>query len=67
MNIVEFFDPQNTKHILAYKTLEETGHWPKGFVSDDMERPAQWQILLLHKLANCWVEYQLQKAKGDRW
>lgn len=67
MNITEFFDPHDPKHIKAYRHLEETGYWPKGFVPAETEMLANWQIALVAKMANCWVEYQLQIARGDRW
>ena len=31
MKINEFFNPENTEHLKAYRHLQDTGFWPEGF------------------------------------
>jgi hypothetical protein len=56
MTIYEFFDPYNMDHIEAYQHLGKTGHWPEGFLPENIEIAPLWQIRILEKLANAWID-----------
>lgn len=34
VKIVDWFNPFNVDHLRAYKILQDTGAWPKGFLPD---------------------------------
>jgi hypothetical protein len=59
MTIIEFFDPNDKKHLRAYKNVMETGAWPKGFLPKGIEIQPLWNTLLAYKMANCWVDYKI--------
>jgi hypothetical protein len=55
--IVDFFDPYNVSHLKAYRHLEKTGFWPKGFIPDEIIGLAMaWQVGLVAKLARAWLQ-----------
>lgn len=56
MKIDEFFDAYNAEHIRAYIHLQETGRWPEGFIPEGTEFFPTWQVSLLNKMADCWIE-----------
>ena len=60
--IDEWFDPHNIEHLRAYSELELTGRWPVGFIPSDVELRPAWHIILLSKMADCWLEEQLKKV-----
>lgn len=53
MTIVEFFDPEDTEHLKAYKHLEETGVWPEWFFEKlkGLEFSSAWYSSLAFKIA----------------
>ena len=55
MNIVDWFDVNNFEHILAYNYLIKTGHWPKGFLPDNIKFIPNWNILIMSNLANAYI------------
>jgi hypothetical protein len=58
ISIIDFFDPYNVEHLKAYRVLEKTGSWPKGFLPKDgegMEWPMVWQAGLTAKMAKAWL------------
>ena len=57
MNIVDYFNPYNVKHIDAYHVLQDTGAWPKNFVPSGTEFPPTWHVSLTAKLASAWLDY----------
>ena len=59
--ITDFFDPNDVEHVTAYRHLCTTGAWPKDFLPDDVTifTPV-WQTIIMHKLAQCWVEHVLE-------
>jgi hypothetical protein len=59
INIVDFFDPYNIKHIKAYKTMNETGVWPKGFIPNHIVFGQMWLPSLCMKMADAWIDHQL--------
>lgn len=60
-HFVKWFDPSNIEHLKAYKHLQDTGCWPEGFRPKDLEMPANWQFLLISKIA----EYFVRKTLRD--
>jgi hypothetical protein len=61
MKVEKFFDPRNIEHIKAYKTLSETGVWPKGFIPEETEFGPGWQAILAFKIANLYVEQKMNE------
>ena len=56
MNIVDFFDPEDKTHIEAYRSLEKHGFLPHWFFERDLEQGPNWQIELMNKMAQYWME-----------
>jgi len=65
MNIVDWFDPYDIKHMEAYKYLERNGYWPENFIPDSVELSSVWQIFLVGAMARCWLKHVEAKAKMD--
>lgn len=63
MNLIDFFDPNNIEHIIAYCYLRHRGSWTEDFWEKikDMEIPTGWSYLLTSKMADCWVSYKIQR------
>ena len=59
MDILEWFDIDNTNHLKAYLHLEETGMWPEDFVPDDITFSTSWHIVIMSKMADAYVRIQL--------
>jgi len=59
MNIVDLFDPKDLDHLRAYNHLKNHGTWPIGFIPEDTQFDAVWQILLLAKIANEYINEKL--------
>lgn len=55
MSIPVEFDPYNASHIKAYKTLCDTGCWPKGVTFAEVAETPQWPMVIMQKLALAWV------------
>ena len=61
MDLVEYFDPYNIDHIKAYKKLQDTGMWPKGFLPENIYIPAGWDYRIKYKIADAWIDYMERK------
>ena len=59
MTIIEFFNPLNIEHLKAYKSLENTGVWPKGFLPDDIEIPSGWSWHIQSKIVEQFLKEKL--------
>jgi hypothetical protein len=59
MKIEKFFNPRDMRHIIAYQELQNTGVWPKGFISEDLEFGPGWQALIAFKIADVYIEEKL--------
>ena len=57
MKIEDLFDAHNLNHLAAYRHLQNTGQWPKDFIPKETEFSSMWNILILSKLANAWLDY----------
>jgi len=64
MNIVDWFDCDNEEHLRAYVTLQNKGVWPHGFITSVIEFSDHWQVALMAKLANAYVDLMLSKDGG---
>lgn len=65
MNIVDFFDPNNLDHVLAYEHLRKTGIWPDNFIPTGTEFTPQWHVLITAKLADAYVDWKLELVKRE--
>lgn len=61
MRIEKFFDPRNIEHIKAYKELQDTGVWPKGFIPEGTEFGPGWQVLIAFGIANLYIEQKMSE------
>jgi len=59
MKIIEWFDPKNVDHLKAYRHLQDNGLWPEGFIPENMEFMAGWQIFIASSMADEWIQYKL--------
>ena len=59
-NLIEWFDPYNRDHVAAYRHLQTTGFWPEGFIPPGMEIPTYWNISVIGKLADAWINHMLE-------
>lgn len=62
MNIVEWFDPHNIEHIKAYKYLESVGHWPVGFLPENIIINSMWSMQIREKMADEWLKFMIDKS-----
>ena len=63
MTIVEWFEPTNIEHIKAYKHLMDTGMWDKGFIPEDVEMTSQWNLMLMGKIVDHYVDEMLDGSQ----
>jgi len=61
MTILDWFDMDNIEHLKAYKHLQDTGTWPKGFIPEDNEFVLLQTITLANRLADRYVEEKLSE------
>ena len=59
MKINEWFDIGNIEHIKAYYQLQKCGTWSNGFIPDNVSFDQGWQIVLMHKFANAYIEEKI--------
>lgn len=62
MTILDWFDIENIEHLKAYKHLQATGVWPKGFLPKDITFEPAWTIALSGRLADRFIK---EKFSGD--
>lgn len=65
MKIYDWLDPRCDEHVRAYAQLKSTGMWPKGFLPKDVELTNLWQIDVMCKLADAYIEDVLKKSAKD--
>jgi hypothetical protein len=56
MDLMDFFDIYNVKHLAAYKHLTIHGTWPEGFIPENCELSPIWYYQLAEKMAVAYVE-----------
>ncbi len=55
---------QIIEHIKAYRHLQITGVWPKGFIPEEVDSyNVGWHILIAGKMANEWIIRKLEEEK----
>jgi hypothetical protein len=59
MLIVDWFNPKDLNHLRAYNHLRNYGVWPDGFITKDIEFTFSWQMLLIAKIANEYINEKL--------
>lgn len=69
MDIVEFFDINNTEHLEAYRHLNSTGSWPPSFFlvlqAQNLTFSPFWTVGLHYKLAGAYVDLVLARAERE--
>jgi len=65
MDFVDWFETENLDHIKAYVFLSENGHWPNGFIPDNIVMDANWYPNLCSKLANTYVDHMSRYFKDN--
>lgn len=69
MTLIEFFDPANVAHLRAWRALQTTGQWPKGFWSELEARgvsvPLHWQYAVTAKIADHYIDAMLGPVACD--
>ena len=56
IKFLDFFNPYSVKHLLAWKYLQQKGHWPVDFIPANVEFESSWQIIVLNKFAIAWMD-----------
>jgi len=57
----DWFDPYDFNHISAFSYLRDTGHWPEGFIPDNIDMGNIWQFDVVAKIAAAWVDHMMEK------
>jgi len=60
--LYEWFDPSNKEHLRAFRTLTETGQWPKGFVPKEVDMGSPWRVSI--KIADHYMTLMLNDGGG---
>lgn len=65
MSIVDYFDPHDSDHIVAYDELRTNGSWPEWFYkeikSNNLSLPSNWHFEITCKMADAWIDRKLSK------
>jgi hypothetical protein len=59
MSILEWFNIHDQDHVRAWHYLSRKGIWPEGFVPEEIEFSDNWHLLIMSKMADAWVSYNL--------
>jgi hypothetical protein len=62
MNITDWFNPSDIKHLRAYEHLYTKGCWPEGFKPADVECQVGWDNILAQKIAMQHVNDAIRRA-----
>jgi hypothetical protein len=66
ISIYDWFDPHDLGHLRAYHKLQTTGCWPEDFPPDHVELSTNWQLLLMSKMSDAWVEEKLSRKENNK-
>ena len=70
MNFQDFFDPNKEEHLLAWDECYSKGFWPDKFIdeakSKGVEFPPLAHLTATYRIANRWVNYQLDAVPGEK-
>jgi hypothetical protein len=61
MTLLDFLDLNNPEHVKALFHFDQNGHFPEGFVPDNIEYDILWFKKLYLRLGNKWVRSEYQK------
>ena len=56
MDFNEWFNVNNKEHIEAFIYCRNHGHWPDGFIPENVELSSIWYIQVLEKIADKFLE-----------
>ena len=66
MNVADWFDPYDEKHLRGYKYYMNYGDWPDGFFPSSMGKypyiGADTRIIIMSKMANAWLKAMLPNS-----
>lgn len=64
-SMLEFFDVRDIKHLKAYRHLQQTGVWPRGFWEEMQRRSVKfetcWEHVIKSKLADAYLAERFPK------
>ncbi len=61
ISFIDWFDLENENHVKAFDTCRKTGSWPVGFIPDNVIMGINWQIEIIAKIANVWMQERINK------
>jgi len=61
MDIADWFDVENVKHLAAFRELNTSGAWPAGFIPAHVERGQGWHNRVTTKIADAWINAKLSR------
>jgi hypothetical protein len=63
LTIVDFFDPKNIEHLIAFREMQNTGIWPRWFwdwvEKNECEIPPMWHLMIAMKITNEYIKEKL--------
>lgn len=62
-NIIDFFNPENLEHCMGYSYFQKSGTWPKKFLPKNIYFPPAWEILLMSKITDSFIENQIARLR----
>ena len=65
MQISQWFDPRNIKHIRAYDHLQRSGTWPEKFLPEGILFDPHWRYLIDAGMSGVYVDNMLAKHKWE--
>lgn len=60
LSFYEWFNVNDKRHLKAYRTLQETGFWPAGFIPPNVTLGLNWQVKIVFKIASAWIDEKLK-------
>lgn len=62
MDILDFFDVENTEHIKAFDHFLVESSWPKGFIPDNVTFNSNWTNVITAELASAYIDLKLKEV-----
>jgi hypothetical protein len=63
LQFANWFDPENERHLQAYKHLWDYGCWDKEFkdmrIEQGVKMHMNWERVILRKLADSWIKHKI--------
>lgn len=63
--LTDWFDPNNIKHLVAYKHLTQNGVWPKDFLPKDIQIPPFWITSIQNKMIEDWIDGKIKELETN--